>query len=98
MIADDLDYAAIAQLGGLVVAAGYDGGTCYVEISNDGGATQATFADGGTRKAIAPMAEEQPSVEITTAGEIVVALMYAGAVRSYVSRDWGEHWMGLDVA
>lgn len=96
MILDDCEYGAIVQRANLVVGVGYDDGTVYAEISNDNGVTKAMFGDGTTRKAISPGDDgEQPTVEILDTGEIIVALTYSGQVRTYLSRDWGEHWVGL---
>jgi len=96
MIADDLEYAAMTERLGILVAAGYDGGSCYIEISNDGGQSKACIGGADeTRIEVAASDPEQPAVLVLDTGEIMVAVTYAGQVRCYTSDDWAWHWSGL---
>ncbi len=94
MLADDLVKAQLCERDGLVYAAGLSGGHAWFEWSQDSGATKAPFADGSTSKPISPEPadDEQPAVEALQTGEIVVALVQDGVVRTHVTRDEGEHW------
>ena len=93
MIADDLNRAAICEeFGGVIHAAGLDGGYCYYERSDDGGATKSTFADGSTRRLVTTdlVDEEQPGIEVTRHGMILVAVTEEDVVRVY--RSWTDGW------
>jgi len=94
MLADDLTKAQICERDGLVYAAGLSGGYAYFEWSQDSGATKASFPDASTAKLISaePADDEQPAIEALQTGEIVVALAQSGVVKTYVTRDEGEHW------
>ena len=94
MLADDLMKAQICERDGLLYAAGLSDGLAWFEWSQDSGANKAPFADGSTVKLISaePADDQQPAIEVLQTGEIVVALTQSGVVRTYVSRDHGEHW------
>jgi hypothetical protein len=94
MLADDLTKAQICERDGLLYAAGLSDGQAYFEWSQDSGATKAAFADGSTAKLISAEAcdDEQPAIEVLQTGEIVVALAQNVLVKTYVTRDQGEHW------
>ncbi len=94
MLADDLLKAQICERDGLVYAAGLSGGCAWFEWSQDSGATKAAFPDGSTAKLISaePAEDDQPAIEALQTGEIVVAVAQDGVVKTYVSRDEGEHW------
>jgi len=94
MLADDLTKAQICERDGLVYAAGLSDGSAWFEWSQDSGATKAPFGDGSTAKLISAESadDEQPAIEVLQTGEIVVALTQGGLVKTYVTRDQGEHW------
>lgn len=94
MLADDLTKAQICERDGILYAVGLAGGYAYFEWSQDAGATKAAFPDGTTAKLITPEPtdDEQPAIEALQTGEIVVALTQAGLVKTYITRDEGEHW------
>ena len=99
MILDDLVLGEIAQVASIVVGVGYDAteGAVFFEASDDGGATTKTLRSGNTRAQVAPSDEAQPAIEVLGTGEIVVSVTYAANVRSYLSRDFGEHWTAVDA-
>ncbi len=94
MLADDLAKAQVCERDGLLYAVGLGNGYARFEWSQDGGATKALFPDGSTSKLVSPdpVDDEQPALETLETGEIVVACTQAGTVRTYVTRDEGEHW------
>jgi len=94
MLADDLLKAQICERDGLVYAVGLSQGYAYFEWSQDSGATKAAFPDGSTARLISPEPadDDQPAIEALQTGEIVVALAQDGLVRTYVTRDEGQHW------
>jgi len=94
MLADDLMKAQLCERDGLVYAAGLSGGYAWFEWSQDSGATKAPFADGSTARPISsePADDEQPAVEALQTGEVVVAIVQNGVVKTHVTRDEGEHW------
>ncbi|MBM3498120.1 MAG: hypothetical protein FJX74_05560 [Armatimonadetes bacterium] len=94
MLADDLLRAQICERDGLVYAVGLADGHAWFEWSHDSGATKAAFPDGSTAKRITlePVEDDQPALEALQTGEIVVALTQEGLVKTYVTRDEGEHW------
>jgi len=99
MLADDLVRAQICERDGLIYAAGLAGGYAWFEWSQDSGATRASFPDGSTAKPISaePVEDDQPAIEALQTGEIVAALAQDGRVKTYVTRDEGEHWELLGV-
>ena len=94
MLADDLAKAQLCERHGLVYAVGLAEGYAWCEWSQDSGATKAFFPDGSTAKPVSlePADDDQPAIEVLQTGEIVVALSQEGGVKTYVSRDEGEHW------
>ena len=97
MLADDLMKAQICERDGLVYAVGLSEGYAWFEWSQDSGATKAALPDGSTAKLISPEVadDDQPAIEALQTGEIVVALAQDGMVKTYVTRDEGEHWEPL---
>jgi len=94
VLADDLAKAQVCERDGILYAAGLGNGTAYFEWSQDGGATKASFPDSSTRQPVSSelVDDEQPAIEALQTGEIVVACTQGGRVRTYVTRDEGEHW------
>jgi hypothetical protein len=94
MLASDLQKAQICERNGLVYAAGLAEGYAWFEWSQDSGASQALFPDGSSRQLISPEPadDEQPAIAALQTGEIVVALVQDGLVKTYLTRDEGEHW------
>ena len=99
MLADDLSKAQICERDGILYAVGLAGGYACFEWSQDSGATKALFPDGTAAKLVSPEPadDEQPAIEALQTGEIVVAVTQQGAVRTYVTRDEGEHWATVGV-
>jgi len=97
MLADDLAKAQVCERDGILYAAGLADGYAYFEWSYDSGAGKAPFPDGSTRCLISPqpVENEQPAIEALQTGEIVVAVSQDDAVRTYVTRDEGEHWVAV---
>ena len=94
MLADDLAKAQVCERDGILYAAGVAGEQVRFEWSQDSGATKAPFPDGSTSKLVSaePADDDQPAIEALQTGEIVVACTQSGKVRTYVTRDEGEHW------
>jgi hypothetical protein len=94
MLADDLAKAQICERDGLLYAAGLAEGRVWFEWSQNGGATKAPFPDGSTSRPVTSetVDDEQPAIEALETGEIVVACSQSDKVRTYVTRDEGEHW------
>jgi hypothetical protein len=94
MLADDLAKAQICERDGILYAAGLSDGRVRFEWSQDEGGTKAFFPDGSTSKLVSPdpADDEQPAIEALQTGEIAVACTQDGKVRTYVTRDEGEHW------
>ena len=95
MLADDLAKAQVCERDGILYAAGLADGYAYFEWSYDSGANKAAFPDGTTAQLISTefVENEQPAIEALQTGEIVVAVSQDDAVRTYVTRDEGEHWV-----
>jgi hypothetical protein len=95
MLADDLSKVQLCERDGLLYGVGLADGYAYLEWSQDQGATKGGFADGSTRKLISaePADEDQPALVALQTGELVAALTQDGAVKTYVTRDEGEHWV-----
>ncbi|HUT60103.1 MAG TPA: hypothetical protein VNA25_19830, partial [Phycisphaerae bacterium] len=96
VLANDLSCGVAVQMVGIILAAGYDDGTIYFELSNDNGVTTDTLRNGRTRAAIAQGDEAQPSLMVLFTGEILASITRGTGGVTYVSRDWGEHWTAVD--
>jgi len=103
MLADDLALGAITQIGGIVLAAGYDEieedgqqvGYVFFEVSRDKARSKAPFADGNTRKRIAPSDKQQPAIVCSAKDRILVTVMRGSGSYTYLSADFGETWKCL---
>ncbi len=92
MIADDLSRTALAECRGLLVAAGYSGGYCYFERSDDDGSSQT-----GTRVQVGASDDQQPAIEVLPSAEILVGVVFGGVLYTYLSPDFGATWAVLDT-
>jgi hypothetical protein len=95
-LAADLENADVKQHHGTLFAVGYASGALWFEYSRDRGDTQATFANGDTRRKITEFEEAapMPSVEAFRSREFVVFANRSGAVYGWYSLDGGETWTG----
>ena len=96
MIADDLEQAATVQLANIVLAAGYDEGSIWFEVSNDNGVTTGELRNGDTRREIGQGDPQQPAIAVLSTGEIMASIARGGSIVSFLSADWGEEWTALD--
>lgn len=95
-LADDLTKAEIkSDAAGRVLAVGLAGGWAYLEISEDAGATPRPWPDGAVRQPVCAADEEPPTLEVFHDGTLIVCATQSGLVRTFLSRDDGEHWEGL---
>jgi len=105
MIGDDLALGALAETVGIILMAGYDEveveeemvGYAWFEVSDDGGKTKHAFHDGSTRKQIALSDKQQPAILILGTQEILVSVTRGMKVYTYLSSDFGETWVYLDL-
>jgi len=105
MIGDDLQYGAMVETASIILAAGYAEigvgeemvGYAWFEVSQDNGQSKHTFDDGAARKQIALSDKQQPAICILGTGEILVSVTRGAKVYTYLSSDFGETWVYLDL-
>jgi len=105
MIMDDLQYGTTAETASIILAAGYDEieveeqmvGYAWFERSQDNGQSKDAFHDGSTRKQIALSDKQQPAILILGTQEILVSVTRGAKVYTYLSSDFGETWVYLDL-
>ena len=78
---DGMEYAALHERNGILVAAGYVAGKCVFRWSNDGGETAQTIPGTvDTEVVVTDMDEQQPALLLTPSHQVLLVLTYGGAL------------------
>ena len=87
---DGMEYAALHERNGILVAAGYVAGECVFRWSNDGGETAQTIPGTvDTEVVVTDMDEQQPALLLTPSHQVLLVLTYGGALEFWVSQRAG---------
>lgn len=87
---DGMEYAALHERNGILVAAGYVAGKCVFRWSNDGGETAQTIPGTvDTEVVVTDMDEQQPALLLTPSHQVLIALTNGGDLELWVSQRAG---------
>ncbi|MBC7289628.1 MAG: hypothetical protein H5T86_16630 [Armatimonadetes bacterium] len=95
MLADDLRHAAICQWNGVIYAAGWADGSIWFEYSDRPDLEKCAVTGSETRVKICDAEEQQPAIEMTARGELVVAVDNGNGTATFFSPDHGRTWLAV---